>query len=43
MSCEDVRQGRFACAIRSHDSMYLALVDGEVEALEYFLASDSGV
>ena len=43
MSCQDVGKGRFACTIRTHDSMYLALVDGEVESLKYFLACNRGV
>src|SRR5690606_21249242 len=42
-SAERIAERRLARAVRSHDRMDLARVDGEREALEARLACDSGV
>ena len=33
----------FSRTVGSHDGVYFAVVDGEVDASQYFLASDCGV
>jgi hypothetical protein len=43
MTREYVRKSGFTCAVRPHDSMNFALMDGKVESLEYFLACNRGM
>jgi len=43
MTAQDLAQGALARAVRAHDGVHFAWLDGEREAFEDFAFSDAGV
>ena len=40
---DDIGEGGLACTIGAHESMNLTVLDGQIDALQYFLIAHFGV